>query len=93
MQFLFQCIHAKVRLILITKHAGDVNATLQRYRLADIFDDVVHLHHLDNKSDYINPSNAILIDDSFVERKSVEEKLGMLTFDCSMLEVLIEHRK
>jgi carbamoyl-phosphate synthase large subunit len=92
-QFLFQCINAKVRLILLTKHVGDVNVTLQRYRLAGIFDDIVHLHHSGKKSDYINPSNAILIDDSFIERKSVEEKLGMLTFDCSMLEVLIEHRK
>jgi hypothetical protein len=92
-QFLFQCINSNIRIILITKHAEDITITLKRHRLAGIFDGIIHLRRSDSKSDYIDSSDAILIDDSFSERKSVEEKLGMPTFDCSMLEVLIEHRK
>jgi len=92
-QFLYQCINAHIRIILITKHAEHIHTTLQRYRLSGIFDEVIHLPRTDHKSDYIDPSGAILIDDSFSERKAAEAKLGILTFDCSMLEVLLDHRK
>jgi hypothetical protein len=35
-RFLYQCVNANIRIILITKHAEQIHTTLQRYRLAVI---------------------------------------------------------
>jgi hypothetical protein len=91
-RFLYQCINKGVRVNLITKHSDDINQTLEKYRLAQIFDEVIHLEQSDDKAEYIRENDAILIDDSFSERKAVSRKLGILTFDCSMLEMLIDER-
>jgi len=91
-RFLYQCINAKIRIVLLSKHPGDIDQTLRKYRLSNIFDEVINLEKSDNKSDYIRESDAIFIDDSFMERKRVSERLGIPTFDCSMLEMLIDER-
>ncbi len=91
-RFLYQCINKGIRVNLITKHSDDLNQTLEKYRLAEIFDEVIHLEQSDDKAEYIRENDAILIDDSFDERKAVSRKLGILTFDCSMLEMLIDER-
>lgn len=91
-RFLYQCINKDVRVNLITKHSEDLNQTLKKYRLAGIFDEVIHLEQSDDKAEYIHENDAILIDDSFRERKVVSRRLGILTFDCSMLEMLIDER-
>jgi hypothetical protein len=44
------------------------------------------------KSDFIDEPDAILIDDSFRERLSASERLGIATFDSSMLELLFDDR-
>ncbi len=91
-KFLYQCINKSTRVVLITKHASDVQQTLRKYRLTGIFDEIIHMDQSSNKADYIRESDAILIDDSFSERKNVSERLGILTFDCSMLEMLTDER-
>jgi carbamoyl-phosphate synthase large subunit len=91
-QFLYQCINERVRIVLLTKHDGDVKQTLRKYRLSEVFDEIVQIEKTARKSDYIMDSDAILIDDSFSERKAVHDKLGILTFDCSMIEMLINER-
>jgi len=91
-QFLYQCINKSVRIVLLTKHDGDLKQALQNYRLSQLFDDIVHLERTACKADFIKESDAILIDDSFSERKAVNEKLGIPTFDCSMIEMLINER-
>jgi len=91
-RLLYQCINKGVRINLITKHSEDLNQTLEKYRLAGIFDEVIPLEQSDNKAEYIRENEAILIDDSFSERKAVSRKLGISTFDCSMLEMLIDER-
>jgi carbamoyl-phosphate synthase large subunit len=91
-RFLYQCINEQKRIVLLTKHAGNLNEILKEHRLAGIFDEIIQLEQSANKSDYINESDAIMIDDSFKERKLVSEKLGILTFDCSMLEMLFDDR-
>jgi len=90
--FLYQCINEGIRLVLLTKHAGDVKQSLRQYRLSDVFDDIIHLEQIASKADYIVEPDAILIDDSFSERKAVSETLGILTFDSSMIEMLIDER-
>ncbi len=91
-RFLYQCINKGIRIVLLTKHTTDIDRTLSKHRLTGIFDEIIHLAQSDTKADCIHESDAILIDDSFGERKAVNEKLGILTFDCSMLEMLIDER-
>lgn len=91
-RFLYQCINKRIRLVLLTRHDGDVGETLRKHRLLGVFDEVVHLDLSAVKSDHINESASILIDDSFAERKAVAEKLGIVTFDCSMVEMLLDER-
>jgi carbamoyl-phosphate synthase large subunit len=91
--FLFQCINAGRRLVLITRHARDVDETLRRHRLSGLWDDVVHIREEGvEKAAHIRERDAILIDDSFRERRTAHERLGIPTFDSSMLELLIDDR-
>lgn len=90
--FLYQCINKGKKIVLITKHDKDLEKTLREFRLTAICDEVVHLEKSAAKADYIKEHDAILIDDSFSERKSVSDKLGINTFDCSMVEVLLDEK-
>ena len=91
--FLFQCVNAGRRLVLITRHARDVDETLARHRLSGLWDDVVHIRDEGvEKAEYIREPDAILIDDSFRERRIARERLGIATFDSSMIELLIDDR-
>ncbi len=91
-RFLYQCINSGIRVVLITRHSTDIDQTLRRHRLTGIFDEIIHVEKSLSKAEYIRESDAILIDDSFSERKAVAERLGILTFDCSMLEMLVDER-
>ena len=91
-KFLFQCLNNRIKITLITKHSKDLNQTLNNYRLAGLFDEVLHLKQEDQKYKYIKNTNSIFIDDSFRERKLVTEKLGILTFDSNMIEVLLKEK-
>ena len=90
---IFEVIAKGKPVVLLTRHAGDLFTTLTSYRLSSIFDRVVHLSDQERKSDYIQGARPILIDDSFSERIEVSEKLGIPTFDCSMIEMLLENRR
>ncbi|GFO64369.1 ATP-grasp domain-containing protein [Geomonas paludis] len=90
--FLYQCLNQGKKIVLLTRHAGDLDATLARFRLAHLFDAVVHVGKDDTKARYITEPDAIFIDDSFSERKAVSDRLGISTFDCSMLELLMDER-
>lgn len=89
-KFIYQCINQGKRVNLITRHQQDLNITLRKYRLSDLFDDVLHLTEGQPKSSLISEQDAIFIDDSFAERKEVAQLCGVPTFDVSMLEVLTE---
>jgi hypothetical protein len=91
-RFLYQCINAGCPLHLVTRHARDPLATLRAHRLDWLFDSVHHLRADEPKSSVVAEPDAILIDDSFGERLQVHEALGIATFDCSMLEALIDER-
>ncbi len=90
--FIYQSINEGKKIVLLTKHEKDLNSTLARFRLTDLFDEIIHINREDAKADYIKVRDAILIEDSFSERKAVSERLGIYTFDCSMVEVLLNER-
>jgi hypothetical protein len=90
--FLFQAINEGCEIILISKTAIDMESALKKWRLTGIFDKVIELKKDDSKADFIDPRGAIFIDDSFSERKSVYDKYAIPTFDCSMIELLLNER-
>jgi carbamoyl-phosphate synthase large subunit len=89
-KFIYQCINQGKTIKLITRHQSDLGNTLRKYRLMNLFDDVIHLAQGEPKSSLITEHDAIFIDDSFAERKDVAHLCGIPTFDGSMLEVLTE---
>lgn len=91
-RFIYQCINKNISVVLITKHRHDVYQTLKKHRLSELFDEIIHLDKSKNKSDYICDEPSILIDDSFSERKAVSHRVGIPTFDCSMIEMLLDER-
>ena len=91
-RFLYQAINKGCKIILITKTKNDVKTILKKWRLNTLFDEIILLKEDDSKADFIDPEEAIFIDDSFSERKSVFDRHKIPTFDCSMIELLIDER-
>lgn len=91
LRLVYSCINKKIPVILITRHTSDPHATLARHRLTNVFDEVIHITDDECKSNYIHHTAAIFIDDSFSERKRIHDALGIPTFDCSMIEGLINN--
>ncbi len=89
-RFLFQCVNKGVRLVLMTRHDGDPAETLRKHRLSGLFNEIVHLDRSAPKSAFISDPNAILLDDSFSERREVYQNLGIATFDAGMVEMLLD---
>jgi hypothetical protein len=90
--FLFQCLNEGRRLVLLTRHRRDVATTLGAHRLDGLWDEVIRVADDAHKADHIGEPDAILIDDSFRERRGAHERLGIATFDSSMVELLVDHR-
>jgi carbamoyl-phosphate synthase large subunit len=91
LRLVFSCINRQIPVVLITRHDGDLDATLRMHRLTGLFDEVIHLNRMQHKSEFIRRKNAIFLDDSFAERKDVHQRLGIPTFDCSMIDALISN--
>ncbi len=89
---LYQCLNRGVRLVLLTRHDGNLKDVLDRHRIAQLFDEIVQLSPDQSKADAIRDRSAIFIDDSFSERLRVQEATGIPTFDCSMIEMLLDTR-
>lgn len=90
-RFLFQCVNCNKRLVLLTKHRGNLGEVLEKCRLGGIFDQVIQLDNGADKADFISEPDAIFIDDSFSERLKLAMK-GYRTFDPSSIECLIDDR-
>jgi len=88
--FLYQCINKKIPITLITKHKYNLKETLLQNKLFELFDEILHIPDNVEKWKFITNKRSIFIDDSFSERKSVSQQIGIPTFDCSMIELLIE---
>lgn len=86
--FLFKCINEKKRVVLLTKHIGDLPSELKKYRIESLFDEVIHIAPEGNKSDYIKEGKAIFIDDSHAERHAVKTMKHLPVFSPDMIDVL-----
>lgn len=88
-KFLYQCVNNGQKLVLLTRHRGDLATALQKHRLSGIFDRVVHIAEGDSKAAHIGKKGSIFIDDSHQERKLVADTLGVPVFSPDMVECLI----
>jgi hypothetical protein len=91
-RFIYQCLNEGKRVVLITRHGGPLTETLARFRLADMWDEIIHVPLGEEKADHIRDTDAIFVDDSFRERQLVSRRWGIPTMDCAMLEVLLDDR-
>ena len=92
MMYLYQARNAGKSLILLTKHAEDIEASMDRYAVSPrLFDEIIHIAPGADKSEYIKPASSF-IDDSFAERKTVQERCGIPVFDLDMVESLLDWR-
>ena len=90
-RFLYQCVNHRVRLVLLTRHRGNLDEALKQHRISGLFDEIVQVCPDEAKVDYMQGDGAVLIDDSFCEREQAAGR-GFLTFDTSMVEMLLDDR-
>jgi hypothetical protein len=87
---LYEARAAGIPIHLITRHKGDVAATLQRVAVhRGLFSSVVHLlADGKGKAAHITERPAVLLDDSFRERAGIAELEGIHALDVDALELL-----
>lgn len=89
-KFLYKCINEDKRIFLLSKHEGtDLQKELHRFRLIQVFDEVIHIRKDEDKADYIKTQKPIFIDDSSSERLNIKTKLGVPVFSPNMIDVLL----
>jgi predicted ATP-grasp superfamily ATP-dependent carboligase len=92
-KFLYQCLNNEKKIILISKSIEvDKAAYLEKFKLRQLFDEVIWLNENESKADCIIDKKSIFIDDSFSQRNEVYKKKGIYTFDTSMVELLINDK-
>jgi carbamoyl-phosphate synthase large subunit len=91
-KLLYQALDRGVRLVLITRHAGDLPVALRRHRLDSLFDEIFHLRAQEPKAHFIRDESGIFIDDSFNERRLVHEQTGIAVFSPAMIDSLLDER-
>jgi hypothetical protein len=89
---LFQHVDAGIPVILLTRHRGDLGATLRRHRLDGLVDDVVRVADDEDKAAHMGPPTALLIDDSHAERAAALAA-GHLALDPSSAGLLVDDRR
>ncbi len=84
-KFLFEMRNEGKKLILLSKHEGNLISSITENKLADLFDEIIHIGLSEKKSEYIKHKDSIFIDDSFSERKDVRNNAGINVFSPDMI--------
>lgn len=93
MAFLYQCQNKGKKIILLSRHDGEIVEALQSFHIdTGLFYEIIHIDDEKIKSDYVTHEKAIFIDDSFRERYDVSEKCGIPVFDLDGIEALMDWR-
>lgn len=90
MSFVYQCVNKSIKVHLLTRHKGNLEETLKRHHLTNVFDDIIAVSKYEDKHSYITENKSIFIDDSFSEREQVRLNKNIPTFDSHMIEALLE---
>lgn len=92
-KFLYQCKNLGKKVILITRHEPDLFKTLENHAISqELFTEIIKIDFETEKVDFINPKDAIFIDNAHKERKKVKEKFNIPVFDVEGIEVLLDWR-
>jgi hypothetical protein len=91
-KFLYQCVNENKQLILITRHGQDPQETLEKNRLAGLFDTIIHIQNeaVTKASKIQRDEKAIFIDNSFEERQNVAKVHKIPTFAPDNVDSLIK---
>ena len=88
MRLAYRLLELGKRLVLLTRHPGEINRTLEAARISPaLFDAIVHLRAGEPKSSAIR-APALFIDNHFPERREVSRRLGIPVFDVDALDLL-----
>ena len=94
MAFVYQCINRGVKVFLLTRHYQDLDESMKRHRISkDLFDEIIWLKDESPKAACIKEEKAIFIDNYFVERQDVQQKLGIPVFDVDAVDALLDERR
>lgn len=79
LNLVYRCVESGVPVTLITRHADDISESLAIHRLCEtLFDEIVVLDRETPKmTAMVYSPGALLVDDSFGERKAVVDALGI----------------
>lgn len=89
--FLYQCIDAGKKIVLLTRHEGDLHTELAIRRICEnMFDQIIHIPPSASKAECVSPyaKEAIYIDNMFHDRLEVA-RLGIPVFDVDAVPALI----
>jgi hypothetical protein len=93
LRFLFQQVNAGKKIILITKHDGDLPRKLKAFRITELFDEVIHIKPQEDKYPHMKESGALFIDDSHVERLHAVTHRHVIAVAPDVIDALIDYRK
>ena len=92
MAYLYRCVNKGIKVTLLSRHddvkLGKLDNLLDKLRIRQVFDRIIHLDPSEKKIDYIDNTNSIFIDDSFAERKAIADKFHIPVFSLDMVEAL-----
>ena len=92
MAFLYRCVNNGIKVTLLSRHddekLGKPDELLDKLRIRQVFDRIIHLNPSQKKIDSIDNTDSIFIDDSFAERKAVADKFNIPVFSLDMIEAL-----
>lgn len=86
--FIARCRNEDRKVVLISRHAGDLGKCLADLGIGGLIDEIIHITDDQPKSSFIKSRAAIFIDDSFRERLDVSEKCGIPVFGVDALAAL-----
>jgi len=91
MQLIYQSINRKVKVVLLSTHAQDLDASLAAHKLhTSMFDEIILLEPNSLKADYVKHDRAIFVDHDFEQRQNVHSVCGIPVFDVDAVECLID---
>lgn len=85
---IYKFINQGKKIHLITKHEYDLHKSMAKYKLSELFDEIIHIEKHDQKWRYIAHKDSIFIDDSFAERKQIKNNLNIAVFSVDMISML-----
>lgn len=81
-----KCISMEKQIWLITRHASDPIKTLSKFKVGEIFDEVIQVPESSSKGEYFKDRHVLFFDDSFRERDSCFKLPNVLSLDTSAVQ-------